>query len=147
MLTCCVFQLRSYLTEVLLDQMPVLSELQRYLEQLSIMDPPAVKSELIIEQVVILTTVLLFWRLPASFCSLGQIMLIKQTLFITIALTASACVCVRVCRGVCVCVRAGVRVNVCVNQNCAPLLHFPIALGLHHDDFWRTSYENFLNYT
>ena len=47
----CFFKLRSYLTEVLLDQMPVLSELQRYLEQLSIMDPPAVKSELIIEQV------------------------------------------------------------------------------------------------
>lgn len=46
-----VLQLRSHLTEVLLDQMPVLSELQRYLEQLAIMDPPAVKSELIIEQV------------------------------------------------------------------------------------------------
>lgn len=50
----CVLQLRSHLTEVLLDQMPVLSELQRYLEQLAIMDPPAIKSELIIEQVRIL---------------------------------------------------------------------------------------------
>ena len=47
---CC--QLRSFLTESLFDQMPILTELQRYLEQLAIMEPPAIKSELIIEQVV-----------------------------------------------------------------------------------------------
>ncbi|RUS71390.1 hypothetical protein EGW08_020845 [Elysia chlorotica] len=46
-----ILKLRSYLTEVLLDQLPVLGELQRYLEHLSIMDPPPTKKELLLEQV------------------------------------------------------------------------------------------------
>ncbi|KAK3744597.1 hypothetical protein RRG08_062248 [Elysia crispata] len=46
-----IIKLRSYLTEVLLDQLPVLGELQRYLEHLSIMDPPPAKKELLLEQV------------------------------------------------------------------------------------------------
>ena len=44
-------QLRSYMTEILLDQIPVLGNMQRYLENLSIMDPPPVKQDLILEQV------------------------------------------------------------------------------------------------
>ena len=47
----CVLQLRPHLTSVLLDQLPVLCDLQRYLEHLAVMDTPAVKSELILEQV------------------------------------------------------------------------------------------------
>ncbi|KAL5014529.1 hypothetical protein ScPMuIL_008799 [Solemya velum] len=46
-----VLKLRSYLTEVLLDQIPVLGEMQRYLEHLSMMDPPPAKKDLILEQV------------------------------------------------------------------------------------------------
>ena len=48
---CLFLQLRSYLTEVLLDQLPVLGELQRYLEHLAIMDPPPAKRDLLLEQV------------------------------------------------------------------------------------------------
>lgn len=36
----------------MLDQIPVLVELLRYLEHLSMMEPPAVKRELILEQVL-----------------------------------------------------------------------------------------------
>ena len=36
---------------MLLDQIPVLSDLQRFLEHLSVMEPPQAKQELIIEQV------------------------------------------------------------------------------------------------
>ena len=39
------------MNEMLLDQLPVLVEMQRYLEQLSMMEPPAVKKELLLEQV------------------------------------------------------------------------------------------------
>ncbi|CAL1546402.1 unnamed protein product [Lymnaea stagnalis] len=46
-----IIKLRSYLTEVLLDQLPILSELQRYLEHLAIMDPPPAKKDLVLEQV------------------------------------------------------------------------------------------------
>lgn len=46
-----ILKLRSYLTEVLVDQMPILLELQRYLEYLAHMEPPAVKKDLILEQV------------------------------------------------------------------------------------------------
>ncbi|XP_005110410.1 zinc finger MYND domain-containing protein 10 [Aplysia californica] len=46
-----IIKLRSYLTEVLLDQMPVLGELQRNLEHLAIMDPPPAKKDLVLEQV------------------------------------------------------------------------------------------------
>ena len=37
--------------EVLLDQLPYLGELQRFLENLSVMEPPHVKQEIVIEQV------------------------------------------------------------------------------------------------
>ncbi|KAK0063242.1 zinc finger MYND domain-containing protein 10 [Biomphalaria pfeifferi] len=46
-----VIKLRSYLTEVLLDQLPILAELQRYLEHLAIMEPPPAKKDLVLEQV------------------------------------------------------------------------------------------------
>lgn len=46
-----IIKLRAYLTEVMLDQIPVLVELLRYLEHLSMMEPPAVKRELILEQI------------------------------------------------------------------------------------------------
>ncbi|XP_059150753.1 zinc finger MYND domain-containing protein 10-like [Physella acuta] len=46
-----IIKLRSHLTEVLLDQMPILAELQRYLEHLAIMDPPPAKKDLVLEQV------------------------------------------------------------------------------------------------
>ncbi|XP_069101042.1 zinc finger MYND domain-containing protein 10-like [Argopecten irradians] len=46
-----ILKLRSYLTEIMLDQLPVLAEMQRYLEHLSMMDPPAAKKDLILEQV------------------------------------------------------------------------------------------------
>ena len=39
------------MNEVLLDQIPSLIDLQRYLEQLSIMEPPAMKKDIILEQV------------------------------------------------------------------------------------------------
>ena len=45
------FQLRSHLTEVLLDQIPSLGELQRYLSNLSMMEPPAAKTGIVLEQV------------------------------------------------------------------------------------------------
>lgn len=38
------------MNEVLLDQIPSLIDLQRYLEQLSIMEPPAMKKDIILEQ-------------------------------------------------------------------------------------------------
>lgn len=46
-----VLKLRSHLNEVLIDQIPNLAHLQRFLEQLAISEPPAYKSDLIIEQV------------------------------------------------------------------------------------------------
>ncbi|KAH9510040.1 Zinc finger MYND domain-containing protein 10 [Bulinus truncatus] len=46
-----VIKLRSYLTDALLDQLPILAELQRYLEHLAIMDPPPTKRDLVLEQV------------------------------------------------------------------------------------------------
>ena len=39
------------MNEVLLDQIPSLMDLQRYLEQLAIMEPPAIKKDIILEQV------------------------------------------------------------------------------------------------
>ena len=39
------------MNEVLLDQIPSLIDLQRYLEQLSIIEPPAMKKDIILEQV------------------------------------------------------------------------------------------------
>jgi hypothetical protein len=44
-------QVRSYLSEVVLDQIPTLATMRHYLEQLSMMDPPPVKRDLILEQV------------------------------------------------------------------------------------------------
>lgn len=46
-----ILKLRSHLNEVMLDQLPILVEMQRYLEHLSMMDPPAPARELILEQV------------------------------------------------------------------------------------------------
>ncbi|CAH1782565.1 unnamed protein product [Owenia fusiformis] len=46
-----IMKLRSHLTEVLVDQMPVLGGMLRYLEHLSMMDPPPVKKNLVLEQV------------------------------------------------------------------------------------------------
>ena len=48
-----ISQLRRYLHELLLDQLPYLSEVQRFLENLSVMEPPPSKQDLIIEQVFI----------------------------------------------------------------------------------------------
>lgn len=46
-----IIKLRAHLTEIMLDQIPVLGELLRYLEHLSMMEPPAVKKDLILEQI------------------------------------------------------------------------------------------------
>ncbi|KAL9973838.1 hypothetical protein ACROYT_G020344 [Oculina patagonica] len=46
-----ILKLRGFMNEVLLDQIPSLIDLQRYLEQLSIMEPPAMKKDIILEQV------------------------------------------------------------------------------------------------
>jgi len=51
---CVCVQLRAQLTSLLLDQLPVLSELQRHLEHLAIVDPPPAKSDLILEQVCVI---------------------------------------------------------------------------------------------
>jgi hypothetical protein len=45
-------QLRAYLTPVIIDQLPVLGNMQRYLEHLSMMEPPPAKKDLILEQVM-----------------------------------------------------------------------------------------------
>ncbi|XP_070559668.1 zinc finger MYND domain-containing protein 10-like [Ptychodera flava] len=46
-----VLKLRGHMTEVLLDQIPMLVELQRYLEHLSMMEPPSARQNLVLEQV------------------------------------------------------------------------------------------------
>lgn len=46
-----LLKLRAYLTEPVLDQIPALTDLQRFLEHLAIMEAPASKSQLVIEQV------------------------------------------------------------------------------------------------
>ena len=46
-------QLRAYLIEPILEQIPALVDLQRYLEHLAIMEPPASKRQLILEQVCV----------------------------------------------------------------------------------------------
>jgi len=46
-----ILKLRRYLSEPLLEQLPPLADLQRYLEQLSLMDPPVGRRDLILEQV------------------------------------------------------------------------------------------------
>jgi hypothetical protein len=46
-----ITKLRAHLNEVVLDQMPHLIQLQRFLEQLSFMEPPTVKKQLVLEQV------------------------------------------------------------------------------------------------
>lgn len=45
-----LLKLRRYMHEMLLDQLPYLGELQRFLENLSVMEPPHIKQEIIIEQ-------------------------------------------------------------------------------------------------
>uniref|UniRef100_UPI00358E1CFD zinc finger MYND domain-containing protein 10 n=1 Tax=Myxine glutinosa TaxID=7769 RepID=UPI00358E1CFD len=46
-----LLKLHGHLTEVLLDQLPVLLELQRFLTQLALLDPPPPRSYLLLEQV------------------------------------------------------------------------------------------------
>lgn len=46
-----ITKLRAHLNEVILDQMPHLIQFQRFLEQLSFMEPPAVKKQIVLEQV------------------------------------------------------------------------------------------------
>ncbi|XP_072176956.1 zinc finger MYND domain-containing protein 10-like [Diadema setosum] len=46
-----ILKLRSHLTEVLLDQIPSLCDLQRYLGNLSMMEPPPAKTGIVLEQV------------------------------------------------------------------------------------------------
>ncbi|XP_068701854.1 zinc finger MYND domain-containing protein 10-like [Montipora foliosa] len=46
-----ILKLRGYMNEVLLDQIPSLMDLQRYLQQLAIMETPAIKRDVILEQV------------------------------------------------------------------------------------------------
>ncbi|XP_034724715.1 zinc finger MYND domain-containing protein 10 [Etheostoma cragini] len=46
-----LLKLRSFLTEVLIDQLPNLVELQRYLAHLAVTDPAPPKKELILEQI------------------------------------------------------------------------------------------------
>ena len=48
---CVCPQLQGFLTEVLIDQLPVLGELQRFLSQLALTDPAPPKKDLILEQV------------------------------------------------------------------------------------------------
>ena len=44
-----ILRLRAHIPEYLIDQLPILLDLQRYLHNLSIMDPPTAKKDLIIE--------------------------------------------------------------------------------------------------
>ncbi|XP_076448502.1 zinc finger MYND domain-containing protein 10-like [Babylonia areolata] len=46
-----ILKVRSYLSPVVLDQLPVLGDLQRYLEHLSMMEPPPARKDLVLEQV------------------------------------------------------------------------------------------------
>lgn len=46
-----ILKLRSHLNEIIIDQIPNLGHLQRFLEQLAISEPPAYKSDLIIEPI------------------------------------------------------------------------------------------------
>ena len=46
--------MRSHLNEVIIDQIPNLAALQRFLEQLAVSEPPPYKSSLIIEPVLII---------------------------------------------------------------------------------------------
>lgn len=46
-----ILKLRGYLNEILLDQIPNLIDLQRYLEHLAVVEPPMAKKDLVLEQV------------------------------------------------------------------------------------------------
>ncbi|XP_076363569.1 zinc finger MYND domain-containing protein 10-like isoform X2 [Tachypleus tridentatus] len=46
-----ILKLRSHLSEILIEQLPSLQNLQQYLESMSIMEPPSVRRDLIIEQI------------------------------------------------------------------------------------------------
>eukprot|EP00731_Ephydatia_muelleri_P034083 Em0047g2a len=50
----CILKLRTYLNEPLLEQIPQLAGLQRYLEQLSFMEPPHTKRDILLEQVPVI---------------------------------------------------------------------------------------------
>ena len=47
-------QLQGYLTDPLLEQIPILEDLKRYLQHLSLTDPPPARTALILEQVPII---------------------------------------------------------------------------------------------
>lgn len=42
------------MNEILLDQIPILVDLQRYLEHLAVVEPPLAKKDLVLEQVSII---------------------------------------------------------------------------------------------
>lgn len=46
-----LLKLRSFLTEILLDQLPAMTALHVYIERLSIMEPPQAKKDLVLEQI------------------------------------------------------------------------------------------------
>lgn len=46
-----ILKLRAHLTTVVVDQLPVLGEMMRYLEHLSMMEPPPARKDLVLEQV------------------------------------------------------------------------------------------------
>lgn len=50
----CLMKLQGYLIDPLLEQIPYLADLQRYLQHLSLMEPPAAKTALILEQIPVL---------------------------------------------------------------------------------------------
>lgn len=49
-----ILKLRSHMNELIIDQIPNLGALQRFLEQLAVSEPPAYKSSLVIEQVPVI---------------------------------------------------------------------------------------------
>lgn len=83
MVVCLSLQLRSYLNELMVDQLPILADLHTFLEHLGMMDPPAAKQELLLEQVRQLIVgwlyLLLYNYLSSTFPSLT---LFKQATFL-----------------------------------------------------------------
>ena len=59
-------QLRAHLSPVVLDQLPVLADMQRYLEHLSMMEPPPAKRDLLLEQVMLRAAWVRQWSLNTA---------------------------------------------------------------------------------
>ena len=59
-------QLRAHLSPVVLDQLPVLADMQRYLEHLSMMEPPPAKKDLVLEQVMLRAAWVRQWSLNTA---------------------------------------------------------------------------------